>query len=159
MAVNPEVLTALSAGISAEVASYVFYLEASKRPEAAEYKKTLEDLAAEEKRHFHILERQHSSLVRSEQWISTADVLKAEGLPDISEEMAASHKELVERVRAADSLKTILDIAYQLEVDARDMFAAQIDKTKSDEGRKMFTELTKFEEGHMRMIDRMRQKL
>ncbi len=49
--------------------------------------------------------------------------------------------------------------AYDLEVAARDMFSAQIENTQSDEGRKMFTELTKFEEGHMRMIDRMRKKL
>ena len=37
--VSQQILTALSAGISSEVAAYVFYLEASKKPEAAKFKK------------------------------------------------------------------------------------------------------------------------
>jgi len=156
--VNSETLQALTAGISSEVASYVFYLEASKKPEAADFKGMLEDLAMEEKKHFQILERQHNSLIRSEQWISLADVLKEEGLPEINEEMADVHSNLIDKVRSAGSAREVLDIAYRLEEEARDLFADQIDKTKSEEGRKMFRELAKFEAGHMKMIDQMRQK-
>ncbi len=156
--VNPETLQALTAGISAEVASYVFYLEASKKSEAVEFKGMLEDLAMEEKKHFQILERQHNSLLRSEQWISLADVLKEKGLPEINEEMAEVHKNLIEQVRSADSAKAVLDIAYRLEEEAYDLFSGQIDKTTSDEGKKMFRELARFEAGHMKMIDQMRQK-
>lgn len=156
--VNPETLQALTAGISSEVASYVFYLEASKKPEAAEFKGMLEDLALEEKKHFQILERQHNSLIKSEQWISLADVLKEKGLPEINEEMADVHKGLIEQVRKAGSARAVLDIAYRLEEEAHDLFDGQVEKTRSEEGKKMFRELAKFEAGHMKLIDQMRQK-
>ena len=156
--VNPETLQALTAGISSEVASYVFYLEASKKPETIEFKGMLEDLALEEKKHFQILERQHNSLIKSEQWISLADVLKEKGLPEIDEEMAEVHKNLIEQVRGAGSARAVLDIAYRLEEEAHDLFAGQVEKTGSEEGKKMFLELAKFEAGHMKMIDQMRQK-
>lgn len=156
--VNPDTLQALTAGISSEVASYVFYLEASKKPEAADFKEILEELALEEKKHFHILERQHNSLIKSEQWISLADVLKEKGLPEINEEMAEVHKDLIDQVRSADSARAVLDIAYRLEEEARDLFSEQIDRTDSEEGKKMFRELARFEAGHMKTIDQMRQK-
>ena len=156
--VSQETLQALSAGISSEVASYVFYLEASKKPQAVEFKHLLEELAMEEKKHFQILERQHNSLIKSEQWISLADVLKEEGLPEINEEMAEVHRSLIDQVRGADSARAVLDIAFRLEEEARDLFAGQVDKTSSPEGKKMFQELAKFEAGHMNKIDQMRQK-
>jgi hypothetical protein len=63
--VSKEILNALTTGINAEIASYVFYLEASKKKGAAEIKSILEQLALEEKRHFQILERQHNSLIKT----------------------------------------------------------------------------------------------
>lgn len=156
--VNPEVLQALTAGIQSEVASYVFYVEAAKRTDTHQLRDILEKLAFEEKMHFQVLERQHDSLVRSEKWISTADVLKAEGLPDISEEMNETHRALIDKVRAAKSLKAILDIAYRLEVEAFELFDREAQRSTSDEGRKVFTDLAKFEEGHMRIITEMIRK-
>jgi rubrerythrin len=157
--INSEILNALTTGISAEIASYVFYLEAAKRPEAAEFRKTLEDLALEEKKHFRILERQHHSLITSEQWISLADVLKGKGLPEINEQMTELHATLIDEVKTADSLLTVLDIAYGLEVKAYELYKSQIPLTKSREGKAMFEELAKFERGHMKLIDDMRKKL
>lgn len=157
-AVSTEVLNALSTGISSEVASYVFYLEASKKPQAKEIKSVLEELALEEKKHFQVLERQHNSLIKSEQWISLADVLKSEHLPEIGEDMAGVHKELIAEVQKADSMKTVLDIAYRLEVEAYTLFSEQEKQVSSAEGKKIFAELAKFEQGHMRQIDEMRRK-
>ncbi len=157
--INADLLNALTAGISAEIASYVFYLEAAKRADSAEFKKTLEDLALEEKKHFRILERQHHSLITSEQWISLADILKGEGLPEINEQMNEMHAKLIDEVRIAETLLAVLDIAYGLEVKAYDLYLGQISRTKSREGKAMFEELAKFERGHMKLIDDMRKKL
>ncbi len=156
--VSKEILNALTTGINAEIASYVFYLEASKKKGAAEIKSILEQLALEEKRHFQILERQHSSLIRSEQWISLADVLKAKDLPDINEEMSARHQGLIDEVRKSTTIKGILDIAYRLEVEAFELFDGQARKAQSDEAKKIFKELAGYEQGHMRKIDEMRRK-
>lgn len=157
--VHPDSLAALSAGIQSEVASYVFYLEAAKKTVAEQHKSVLEKLALEEKEHFRVLERQYDSLVRSEKWISTADILKQEGLPEITEEMSHEHRDLIDEVSGADSMAKILDIAYRLEEDARNLFASAKKMVDSDEGRKMFEQLTKFEEGHMKMIAEMKASL
>ena len=157
--IHPDTLTALSTGIQAEVASYVFYIEAAKKSKNAEHKKILEKLAFEEKDHFHILERQYDSLVRSEKWISTADILKSDGLPQISEDMSHQHQALIDEVLATDSMEKILDIAYRLEEDAYELFHGAIAKCESDEGKRIFTELSKFEQGHMIIIDEMRKQL
>jgi len=156
--VHPDTLSALTAGIQAEVASYVFYLEASKKNTTAQIKETLQQLALEEKKHFQILERQYDSLVRSEKWITTADILKQEGLPEITEEMSAAHRSLLDEVANAESLLAVLNIAYRLEVEARDLYQSLIDKVESPEGKKMFEQLVKLEEGHMRVITEMKQQ-
>lgn len=156
--VKPEVLQALTAGIQSEVAAYVFYTEAAKKSEAKQFKDVLEKLAMEEKMHFQVLEGQHHSLVRSEKWISTADVLKMGGLPDINEEMSDVHRELVDEVRKANSVKKVLDIAYRLEEEAFELFDREAKRSTSEEGRKVFESLSKFEEGHMRIIQEMIRK-
>ena len=150
--VNPEILIALNAGIQSEIASYVFYVEAAKGIGDTELKGILEDLAHEEKEHFQILERQHHSLVTSEKWISTADILKSPGLPEIGEEMALKHQALIDEVRQANDTVKVLKIAYRLEVEAFNLFSGQVEIAKSDEAKKMFDTLAKFEKGHMNMI-------
>ena len=157
--VHPDTLAALTAGIQSEVATYVFYLEASKKAEAAPHKDVLEKLALEEKDHFHILERQFDSLVRSEKWISTADILKQEGLPEITEEMSEEHRALIDEVAGSNSMAKILDIAYRLEEEAHTLFASAVTKVDSPEGKKMFEQLSKFEQGHMKMISEMQAAL
>ncbi len=156
--VHPDTLSALTAGIQSEVASYVFYREASTKSQAREYKDVLEKLALEEKDHFHILERQFDSLVRSEKWISTADILKQKGLPEITEEMSEQHRELIDEVTEASSMKAILDIAFRLEEEAHELFESAKGKVNTPEGKRMFEQLSKFEQGHMRIIDDMRKK-
>lgn len=157
--VNPEILIALNAGIQSEIASYVFYVEAAKRIGDTELKGILEDLAHEEKEHFQILERQHHSLVTSEKWISTADILKEPGLPEIGEEMAGKHQALVEEVKQANDTLKVLKIAYRLEVEAFQLFSGQAEQAESDEAKSMFETLAKFEKGHMNMIQGMIDKL
>ena len=157
--VHPDILAALTAGIQSEVASYVFYRAAARKDLASEYKEMLEKLAYEEKEHFHILERQYDSLVRSEMWISTADILKQEGLPEIGEDMSRQHQELIDQVIASTTMEQILDIAYRLEEEAAELFTSAQDKVDSGEGRLMFEKLARFEEGHMAIIDDLRKRI
>ena len=155
--VHPDILQALTAGIQSEVASYVFYIEAAKKHEADKITGILKRLALEEKEHFQILEGQYDSLVRSEKWISTTDILKQEGLPEIGEEMTAEHRALIDEVKKTHSIEEILDIAYRLEEEAFTLFDDQARKTKSNEARKIFGDLAKFEQGHMELVEQMRK--
>jgi len=151
-AVHADILAALTAGIQSEVAAYVFYREAIKKVTDNEIRSALEQLAGEEKGHFRILERQYDSLLRSEKWISTADILKQEGLPEISEEMTSIHRDLAEKVKLAKNRREILDMALQLEIDARDLFHHTAETTKSKEAKDIFEQLSRFEDGHVNLI-------
>jgi len=154
-AVHPDILAALTAGIQSEVAAYVFYIEAAKIVDEDSIKETLEQLAGEEKKHFQILETQYDSLVRSEKWISTADVLKQEGLPEINEEMTSEHQDLIKEVSRIKSNRDILEMALRLEEDARDTFRDAADNASTREAKETFDHLSRFEEGHVRLITSM----
>ncbi len=156
--VNPNILQAINVGIQSEVASYVFYLEASKKTEAAEFKEILQTLAHDEKTHFHTLEHRHHSLVTSEMWVSTADILKQDGLPEIGEDMAEKHKQLIDEVRQAVSARAVLDIAFRLEEEARNMFVREAGRTDESDVRIMFEKLARFEEGHMARVKELMEK-
>lgn len=157
--VSRQILEALTAGIKSEVAAYVFYVEASKKQMSSEIKDTLQKLALEEKDHFHVLERQYDSLVRSERWISTADILKQPGLPEIPEDMTQQHRGLVEEVRKAPSTRDVLEIAYRLEVEAHELFAGEAERAGAPEAKAIFDKLSRFEETHMVLIGELIKKL
>nr|MBN2276214.1 hypothetical protein [candidate division Zixibacteria bacterium] len=152
MAVNPEVLEGLTSGIQSEVATYVFYVESAKKVKDKELVELLKQLALEEKRHFHVLESQYDSLVRSERWVSTADVLKQEGLPEIGEEMTSRHQGLIDEVKKASGRLEILKIALRLEIEARQLFEKLAAKAKDAEAKRTYQHLSKFEEGHEKLI-------
>lgn len=153
--VNPKVLESLNYGITSEIKSYVFYTEAARAMDNEEFKATLMKLAAEEKQHFQVLERQHHSLIKSEQWVSYNDILKEKGLPDINEEMARTHKDLIDAVKNAKGKREILDIALGLEHDANRIFSRAAKDAVDPEERKTFEFLAKFELGHVRIIEDM----
>ncbi len=157
--VHPDILAALTTGIQSEVAAYVFYREVYKRFDDEQLRETLEQLAIEEKKHFHYLEKQYDSLVRSEKWISTADILKQNGLPEINEQMTGEHKELIDQVEKASGIREILDIAYDLETAARDLYRGAAEESDSRQAKEVFGYLAKFDEGHMRLINSMLDKL
>lgn len=155
---NPKVLQALNMGIQSEVAAYVFYFEASKKPEAAPFKDILESLALDEKAHFTALEGRHHSIVTSEMWVSTADIMKQDGLPEVSESMAEKHQALIDEVKTASTAMTILEIAYRLEEEAYDLFTREAGTTDDDQVKEMFLKLAKFEEGHKIKIKELMTK-
>lgn len=159
MTVNPEIIEALTDGIQSEIATYVFYLEAIKIVKDETMIPVLENLAMEEKKHFQILERQHDSLIRSEKWVSTADILNQEGLPEINKEMQDKHKDLITSVQKLKTTREILDMALKLEIEARDLFVRFEKLAESEEGKKTFKRLAGFEEGHAKLIKNMIQNL
>lgn len=153
--VNPKVLETLNLGISSEIKSYVFYLEAAKTVSRDSSRQTLLKLAGDEKDHYRILERQHHGLIKSEQWVSYNDILKQAGLPEIREDMADQHKALIASVRAAKDERAILEIALGLEKEANALFAGAAERAVDPEEKRMFDYLAKFEEGHVRVIQGM----
>jgi rubrerythrin len=157
--VNPKVLESLSWGVAAEIKAYVFYKEAAKIVKDEKSRKTLLKLAGEEKTHYRVLERQHHSLITSEQWVTYNDILLQDGLPDINEEMASKHKEVIDQVRKAKTEREVLDIAYDLEKRSFDVYAEAADRATDPEEKSTFEYLSKFEKGHMQVIRKMIEAL
>lgn len=153
--VNAKVLETLSFGISAEIKSYVFYVEAAKLVSSPELGKALLKLAGEEKEHYQILERQHHALITSEQWVSYNDILKQEGLPEINEAMADTHRILLKEVRQAKTEKAILDIGLGLEREAYRVYSQVAAKASDPKEKETFEFLAKFEQGHIKLIQSM----
>lgn len=152
MSVDHEILGALTSGILSEVAAYVFYFEAIKKIDDDNLTQTLKELAAEEKKHFIILEKQYDSIVRSEKWITIADVLKQDGLPELDADMAEKHRDLIENIRNLKGNREVLAMALNLEEEAQQLFINLAEHAKSDSAKKTFEHLAGFEEGHVKLI-------
>lgn len=157
--VNPKVLDTLNWGISSEIKSYVFYIEAAKRAPDDTSREALTKLAAEEKEHYQVLERQHHALINSEQWVTYNDILSQDGLPEISEEMSDRHRELIQKVKSAESHRAILEMALDLEKEAHDVFSAAAERAEDEEEKKTFVFLARFEMGHVKIIQGMIDQL
>ena len=154
MSDNSEILKAITRGIESEIAAYVFYLEAIKKVDDKSLGSILEKLAGEEKNHFLVLERKYDSLVRSEMWVTTADILKQEGLPKIDEKMAENHKILIEEIGNLQTKKEILDMALNLENEAESLFTKLAEDALADDAKTTFKNLAEIEKGHAKLIEK-----
>ena len=154
-----ESLDALSRGINGELAAYVFYKRASEKLSGDEVAGMLDRLAGEEKDHYWTLETEYDSLVRSEKWVTYNDIMRKEGLPEIPEEMAETHKKRLDSLEDTNDTRAILQIAIELETEARNLYQSQVEKVDDPVARDMYGFLTKFEQGHINVINNWLAKL
>jgi rubrerythrin len=152
-------LDALSKGINAELAAYVFYKRAGEHIKHKELAKLLTDLAVEEKDHYWILETEYDSLVRSEKWVTYNDIMRKKGLPEIPEEMTEPHRKRIETVEKTDDPMIILNVAIQLETDARDFYQSLIEAETDPLAKEMYIFLSKFEQGHVNILTSWQSKI
>ncbi len=154
-AVEKAVLEGLKKGIQQELAAYLFYKKGLGFVKDEELRDMLTKLASDEKDHSRILEGQYDCLVRSEMWNTYNDILKKEGLPDIDENMAEIHNELIDELSEATTPLRVLEIALILEKQARDFYAVLAEKVKDPKGKDTYIFLSKFEQGHINKIERL----
>jgi len=152
-------LDTLSKGINAELAAYIFYKRASEKIEDQQIAAMLIKLAGEEKDHYWTLETEYDSLVRSEKWISYNDIMRKNGLPEIPEEMSEKHKRRLDALETTSDIRSILGMAIELEEEARDLYRSQIDNVDDPLAKEMYTFLSKFEQGHVNIINGWLAKL
>lgn len=152
-------LDTLSTGISAELAAYIFYKRASEKIDDQKIAAMLTKLAGEEKDHYRTLETEYDSLVRSEKWISYNDIMRKDGLPEIPEEMSGKHKKRLDALEATSDIRSILEMAIELEEEARDFYQSQVEKVDDPLAKEIYTFLSKFEQGHVNVINNWLAKL
>jgi rubrerythrin len=154
-----ESLDALTRGINAELAAYVFYKRAADKVSHQELSSLLGRLAGEEKDHYWTLEAEYDSLVRSEKWVTYNDIMRKSGLPEIPEEMTKAHRARLERLDKTDDTNQVLVIAIELEEEARDFYKSQVEKAQNPVAAEVYTFLAKFEQGHVNILTAWKNKL
>jgi rubrerythrin len=152
-------LDALSRGINAELAAYVFYKRAGEILKHKELSLLFDKLAGEEKDHYWILEAEYDSLVRSEKWVSYNDIMRKSGLPQIPEDMAETHKKRLAILEKTTDPASVLKLAITLEEEARDFYKSQLDIVDEPAARDFYNFLTKFEQGHVTVLTGWLKKL
>ena len=152
-------LDVLSGGINAELAAYVFYKKAAEKVDNSKYVEMFEKLAGEEKEHYWTLEAQYDSLVRSEKWVTYNDLMRKSGLPNMPEDMAATHKRRIDKLETLTEIDKILQIALELEQDAYDYYSSQISKVDDPIAKETLDYLSKFELGHVKLIKKWIKEL
>jgi rubrerythrin len=152
-------LDALSEGINAELAAYVFYKRAGEKVKNQELSTLLDRLAGEEKDHYWTLETEYDSLVRSEKWVTYNDIMRKEGLPEMPEEMTETHRRRLAMLDSTDDPRQILSMAIELEEQARDFYKSQIDKVNDPAAADFYTYLSKFEQGHVNVLSGWMKKI
>lgn len=145
-------LDALSRGINAELAAYVFYKRAAERVKHKEFTGLMQRLAGEEKDHYWTLEGEYDSLVRSEKWVTYNDIMRKKGLPEIPEEMAETHRRKLNLLDRTNDPHQILNMAIELEQEARDFYTAQTKIETDPAAIDMYSYLAKFEQGHLNIL-------
>jgi rubrerythrin len=152
-------LAALSQGINAELAAYVFYKRAGEKVKNAELSSLLSRLAGEEKDHYWTLEAEYDSLSRSEKWVTYNDIMRKTGLPEIPEEMDDVHRRRTEELDRTEDPHKILGLAIELEERARDFYQVQKKKATDPAAVEIYSYLVKFEQGHVNLLTNWKAKI
>ena len=82
------------------------------------------------------------------------DIMIKPGLPEMDEELQETHKELLARVGALRTDREVLEMALELEKEARDLFAGAAAAAKTPDTKAVFDHLRDFEQGHVQIIEK-----
>lgn len=142
-------LAALEMAIQTEIDGYAFYQQFAERTEDADARVMFQRLAEDEVAHLELLRSTKVMLEREGRWSqyigSGPEVVEA--APIFSRERVAQN------IVAYTSDLSALRIAYLIEKDAVDFYARAARETSDPDGRRMFLDLVKMEQGHLDLLE------
>jgi rubrerythrin len=142
-------LTALQMAIQTEIDGYNFYQRFSERTEDPNARAMFQRLAQDEVMHLELLRNTKAMLQDRGQW---ADY---QGLPlELVEGSPIFSRERVEQnVVDYTSDLSALRMAYLIEKDAVDFYTRAAQKTGDPNGKRLFLDLVKMEQGHLDLLE------
>lgn len=142
-------LAALEMGIQTEIDGYDFYMKFAERTRDPRAKEMFERLAQDEVMHLELLRNNKAMLEDSGQWAeyTPLEARHIEGAPIFSRERVAQN------VVAYTSDLSALRLAYLIEKDAVDFYRRAAGETKDPRGQRMFRDLSRWEQGHLDMLE------
>ena len=142
-------LAALEMAIQTEIDGYTFYQTFAERTEDQNAQAVFRRLAQDEVMHLELLRNTKAVLEDSGQWTNVAS-LGTEGLRGAP---IFSRERVRQNVVAYTSDLSALRIAYLIEKDAVDFYSRAAEQTSDPNGKGMFLELVKMEQGHLDLLE------
>ena len=148
MAEHDTALTALQMAIQTEIDGYSFYSRFAAQTEDPDARAMFERLAQDEVMHLELLRNAQAMLEGSGEWTKYLDAPSppSEGAPIFS------RKRVEENVVAYTSDLSALRVAYLIEKDAADFYRRAAQETDDANGKRMYLDLARMEEGHLALL-------
>ena len=142
-------LTALQVAIQTEIDGYNFYQRFSERTEDPNARAMFQRLAQDEVMHLELLRNTKAMLQDSGRWADYQGLpLKlVEGSPIFSRERVEQN--IVDYTSDLSALR----MAYLIEKDAVDFYTRAAQKTGDPNGKRIFLDLVKMEQGHLDLLE------
>lgn len=143
-------LMALQMAIQTEIDGHNFYQRFAQQTEDPNARAMFDRLARDEIMHLELLRNTRAMLEESGEWA----VYKGIDLEPVGAAPIFSRERVAQNVVAYTSDLSALRVAYLIEKDAVDFYTRAAAQTDDDNGQRMFRDLARMEEGHLRMLER-----
>jgi rubrerythrin len=142
-------VAALEMAIQTELDGFAFYQQFAERAEDANARVMFQRLAEDEVAHLELLRNAKAKLEQDGRWSHYAGSApeSAKGAPIFSRERVAQN------VVAYTSDLSALRVAYLIEKDAVDFYARAAEETSDPDGKRMFLDLVRMEQGHLDLLE------
>ena len=148
MAEHDAALAALQMAIQTEIDGHSFYERFAEQTEDPDARVMFEQLAQDEVMHLELLRNVKAMLEESGEWAEHKGLpaSQAEGAPIFSRERVEQN------VVAYTSDLSALRVAYLIEKDAVDFYRRAAQEIDDPNGKKMYLDLVRMEEGHLTLL-------
>lgn len=142
-------LAALQMAIQTEIDGYNFYQRFAEQTEDPNAQAMFEQLAQDEVMHLELLRNTKAMLEESGEWAEYRGVSPGpvEGAPIFSRERVEQN------LVAYTSDLSALRVAFLIEKDAVDFYTRAAAETDDPNGKRMFRDLVKMEQGHLKLLE------
>jgi rubrerythrin len=140
-----KILAALRSAMEAEMTGYHFYSNAAQTTEDPQGKATFQRLAEEEMLHFNYLKKQYGSILKTGAFDLSLP-LASDPPNEISHPIFSP--QLRARIKQSHFEISALSIGMQLELNAVNFYSKCAAESKDLKVRKLFQQLTEWEQGH-----------
>ncbi len=142
-------LAALQMAIQTEIDGHNFYQEFAERTEDPNARAMFERLARDEVMHLELLRNTKAMLEESGEWAE----YKGVSLDPVQGAPIFSRERVEQNVVAYTSDLSALRVAYLIEKDAVDFYTRVAKETDDANGKRMFFDLARMEQGHLNLLE------
>lgn len=142
-------LAALQMAIQTELDGYSFYQKFAQQTEDPGARAMFERLAQDEAMHLELLRNTQAVLEESGQWAE----YRGEDREPVKGAPIFSRQRVEQNVVAYTSDLSALRLAYLIEKDAVDLYRRAAQGTTDPDGKRLFLDLVKMEQGHLDLLE------